>query len=254
MPSQNGHHSCVSRFHTSFRKRLPIVEASALAGIGLVGASVWLFISIAGEVMEGETAAWDRRLLLALRSAADPALPWGPAWVQEMARDFTALGGVAVLTLITAAVIGYLVLAEKRHAAVAILVAVAGGLILSSLLKLGFDRPRPDLVPHGSLVYTTSFPSGHSMMAAVTYLTLGALLGRVEGSIRIRIYLLSVAVLLTVLVGVSRVYLGVHWPTDVAAGWAVGAAWALLCSLVMRRLQRRGDVEPPDATTRSQRY
>lgn len=229
-------------------KRLPTVEASALAGIGLVGAALWLFISIAGEVVEGETAAWDRRLLLALRSAADPALPWGPAWVQEMARDFTALGGVAVLTLMTAAVIGYLLLAGKRHAAIAIFVAVAGGLTLSSLLKLAFDRPRPDLVPHASLVYTTSFPSGHSMMAAVAYLTLGALLARVEGSIRVRIYLLSVAVLLTVLVGVSRVYLGVHWPTDVAAGWAVGAAWALLCSLVMTRLQRRGQVESPGTT------
>lgn len=231
-----------------------MVEASALAPIGLLGASLWLFISIAGEVVEGETTAWDRRLLLALRSAADPSVPWGPAWVQEMARDFTALGGVAVLALMTAAVVGYLLLSRKRHAAVAILVAVAGGLALSTLLKLGFDRPRPELVPHGSLVYTASFPSGHSMMAAVTYLTLGALLARVEASIPVKIYLLSVAVLLTVLVGVSRVYLGVHWPTDVAAGWAVGAAWALLCSLVMSRLQRRGEVEPPDTTARSQRY
>jgi undecaprenyl-diphosphatase len=213
----------------------------------LLGSSLWLFISIAGEVVEGETTAWDRKLLFALRSAADPAIPWGPAWVQEMARDVTALGGVAVLTLMTLAVIGYLLLARKRHAAIAVFAAVAGGLILSTLLKLGFDRVRPDLVPHGSLVYTASFPSGHSMMAAVTYLTLGALLARVEASIRIKIYLLAVAVVLTVLVGVSRVYLGVHWPTDVAAGWAVGAAWALACSLVMRRLQRRGKVEPPGA-------
>ena len=227
------------------RKRLSTVEASALAGIGLLGGSLWLFISIAGAVVEGETTAWDRKLLLALRSAADPAMPWGPAWVQEMARDFTALGGVAVLTLMTLAVIGYLLLAGKRNAAIAVLVAVAGGLILSTLLKLGFHRARPDLVPHGSVVYTASFPSGHSMMAAVTYLTLGALLARVQASIAMKIYLLTVAVVLTVLVGVSRVYLGVHWPTDVAAGWAVGAAWALLCSLVMRRLQRRGKVEPP---------
>jgi len=235
----------VSNFYSALRRRLPVVEASVLAVMGLLGALLWLFISIAGEVREGETADWDRRLLLALRSAADPAVPWGPPWVQEMARDFTALGGVAVLSLMTFAVIGYLLLARKRYAAVAVFVAVAGGLVLSTLLKLGFDRARPDLVPHGSLVYTTSFPSGHSMMAAVTYLTLGALLARVEGSIRIKVYLLSVAVILTVLVGVSRVYLGVHWPTDVAAGWTVGAAWALLCSLVMRRLQRRGKVEPP---------
>jgi undecaprenyl-diphosphatase len=235
----------VYSLYSAIRKRLPAIEASALATIGLVGVSLWLFISIAGEVLEGETGAWDRRVLLALRSAADPAAPWGPAWVQEMARDFTALGGVAVLTLVTLAVTGYLLLARKRHAALAVFIAVAGGLILSSLLKLAFDRPRPDLVPHGSLVYTASFPSGHSMMAAVTYLTLGAMLARVEASIRIKIYLLSVAIVLTLLVGASRVYLGVHWPTDVAAGWAVGAAWAFLCSLVMRRLQRRGRVEPP---------
>jgi len=231
--------------YSRIRKRLPAIEAWALASIRLVGASLWLFISIAGEVVEGETSAWDRRVLLALRSATDPALPWGPPWVVEMARDFTALGGVAVLTLMTLAVTGYLLLARKRHAAAAVLVAVAGGLILSSLLKLAFDRPRPDLVPHGSFVYTASFPSGHSMMAAVTYLTLGAMLAGVQASAAMKIYLLSVAVVLTVLVGASRVYLGVHWPTDVAAGWAVGAAWALVCSLVMRRLQRRGKVEPP---------
>ena len=150
-----------------------------------------------------------------------------------------------MLSLMTFAAVGYLLLARKHYAAVAVFVAVAGGLVLSTLLKLGFDRPRPDLVPHGSFVYTTSFPSGHSMMAAVTYLTLGAMLARVEASVRMKVYLLSVAIVLTVLVGASRVYLGVHWPTDVAAGWAVGAAWALLCSLVMRRLQRRGQVEPP---------
>jgi undecaprenyl-diphosphatase len=231
--------------YTYIRKRLSTVEASALAAMGLLGAALWLFLSIAEAVLEGETSTWDRRVLLALRSAVDPALPWGPPWVQEMARDFTALGGVAVMTLMTLAVTGYLLLARKRNAAIAVFVAVAGGLILSTVLKLAFHRARPDLVPHGSVVYTASFPSGHSMMAAITYLTLGALLARVQGGIRIRIYLLTVAVFITVLVGVSRVYLGVHWPTDVAAGWAVGAAWALLCSLVMRRLQRRGAVEPP---------
>ena len=232
-------------FLSRIRKRLSSVEASALVGMGLVGAALWLFLAIADEVVEGETTALDSRLLLALRNAADPAMPWGPRWVQEMARDFSALGGVAVLALMTAAVVGYLLLAKKRHAALAVFVAVTGGQILSTLLKLGFQRARPDLVPHGSFVYTYSFPSGHSMMAAITYLTLGAMLARIEGPIRIKVYVLTVAVFLVVLVGMSRVYLGVHWPTDVAAGWAVGAAWALLCSLVMRQLQHRGKVEPP---------
>jgi undecaprenyl-diphosphatase len=228
-----------------WRARLPSVEPRVLLTIALIGAALWLFVNIASEVVEGDTAAWDRALLLALRNAADPRLPWGPRWVQELARDFTALGGVAVLSVITAISVGYLWLDRKRHAAIAIVVAVVGGQLVSTALKLGFDRARPDLVPHGSFVYTASFPSGHSMMAAVTYLTLGAMLARVHASVRIKIYLLSIACLLTFVVGASRVYLGVHWPSDVLAGWTLGAAWAFGCAIVMRRLQRKGEVEKP---------
>jgi undecaprenyl-diphosphatase len=118
-------------------------------------------------------------------------------------------------------------------------------MLLSTLLKMGFDRPRPDLVPHGALVYTASFPSGHATLSAVVYLTLGALLARVQPRLVLKLYLLGLAILLTVMVGVSRVYLGVHWPTDVLAGWAVGAAWALLCWATALWLQRRGRVEGP---------
>jgi undecaprenyl-diphosphatase len=165
-----------------------------------------------------------------------------------MARDLTALGSFGVLALLTAAAVGYLVLAAKRHAAIAVLAAVAGGVVLSTALKLGFDRPRPDLVPHAVEVYTASFPSGHSMMAAVTYLTLGALLARVEGDWRLKLYWVGIALLLTLLVGFSRVYLGVHWPSDVLGGWALGATWALACWIVMQWLQRRGTVEPSEDT------
>ena len=119
-------------------------------------------------------------------------------------------------------------MAGKRGAAFLVVVAVVGGMLLSTGLKLGFERPRPDLVPHGARVYTASFPSGHAMLSAVTYLTLGALLARVQERRRVKAFFIGLAVVLTLLVGVSRVYLGVHWPSDVLAGWCVGAAWAVL--------------------------
>jgi undecaprenyl-diphosphatase len=219
------------------------LEWPVLLVILLVAGAIWSFAELADEVMEGDSLGFDQAVLFALRSPADPAELLGPRWLQETMRDFTALGGMAVLTLLTSAVAGYLVLTGKSRAALDVVVSIGAGILLSSLLKYGFDRPRPDLVPHGSYVYTTSFPSGHSMMSAVVYLTLGALIARVEPGMRIKAYVLSVAVFLTVLIGVSRVYLGVHWPTDVLAGWVVGAAWALVCWAITLWLQRRGAVE-----------
>ena len=127
--------------------------------------------------------------------------------------------------------------------AVLLIVATLGALGLSTLLKNTIDRERPDLVPHHTRVYTASFPSGHSMLAASTFLTMGALLARVQRRKRMKAYILLVAITATLLVGLSRVYLGVHWPTDVLAGWTAGAAWALSCWLLARWLQRRHEVE-----------
>jgi undecaprenyl-diphosphatase len=222
------------------------VEQSILMIGALLAGFVWGFVELAAEVVEGGTEALDRALLLALRDPDDHLEPRGPAWLEEMMRDFTALGGVGVLTLLTIMAAGYLLLTGKRRAALDVVVSIAGGIVLSSLIKAGFDRPRPDLVPYGSQVYTASFPSGHSMMAAVVYLTLGALIARLRASVRVKAFVLSFSVLLTVLVGISRVYLGVHWPTDVLGGWAMGAAWALLCWLVTLWLQSRGEVEGED--------
>lgn len=224
--------------------RLGRHELRSLLLLALVLGSIWVFAMLANEVVEGETHAFDEKVLLAMRNPADRTDPLGPHWAEELGRDFTALGGVGVLTLITMSAAGFLVLQRKLGAALLVLVAIGGGLLLSTLLKLGFDRPRPDLVPHGSYVYTASFPSGHSMLSAATYLTLGALLARVQPRRRLKAYLLMLATLLTLLVGISRIYLGVHWPTDVLAGWTAGAAWALLCWLVARWLQQRGHVEP----------
>lgn len=219
-------------------------ELPVLVLIAAGSAAIWAFVEVADEVAEGETRAFDEFLLRGLREPLDLADPIGPRWLEEMARDFTALGGVGVLTLIAGACVGYLALMRKPHAAWFVLAAIAGGMVLSTLFKSGFDRARPDIVAHHAHVYTASFPSGHSMMAAVVYLTLGALLARMHQGRAVKAFLLALAACITVLVGFSRVYLGVHWPTDVLAGWAAGAAWAIACWLLALRFQQRGAVEP----------
>lgn len=219
------------------------VEPRLLAALLAIFACLWVFIALADEVAENETHRIDTALLMMLRNPADPADPLGPGWVQEFGRDVTALGSVGILAVLTVAVAVFLWLRGRRGSMVLVLVAVGGGQALSLLGKHGFDRPRPDLVPHGMQVYTASFPSGHSMMAAVTYLTLAALVARVQPTRALKIYVLVLAVMITVAVGVSRVYLGVHWPTDVLAGWSAGAAWALACWTAATWLARRGHVE-----------
>jgi len=234
--------------------RLRGLELKVLGGVAAIFAAVWVFLAVADEIQDEEVMAVDERILLALRNPADYSDPLGPGWLEEMGRDFTALGGVGVLTLLTLGTCIYLLMIHRARAALFTMAAIGSGWIVSNVLKMGFDRPRPDLVPHGSIVYTASFPSGHAMMSAVTYLTLAVLLGRAVPSWRLRSFFLFVAMFLTVLAGVSRVYLGVHWPTDVVAGWAVGAAWAGMCWLVERWMQERGMVEstPQDAATRNE--
>ncbi len=215
-------------------------DLTLLLLIAAVFASLWAFIALADAMQKGATEAFDRGLLMALRNKNDITDPLGPGWVEEMGRDFTALGGIPVLTLVSLSILAYLFVYGSRRIAVFFLAATVGALILSNVLKLALDRPRPDLVPHGAMVYTSSFPSAHAMQSAATYLTLGALLARVQTRRKIKVLVAVTAVLITVLVGVSRVYLGVHWPTDVLAGWTAGAAWALLCWLIARWLQLRG--------------
>ena len=223
-------------------------EIGTLTGIFGIASGLVVFLAVAEEVREGDTVALDRAILLALRNPNDLADPIGGHWIEEMARDMTALGGVAMLTLLTLAVLGYLLLLRKPRAAVLLLGSVLGALLVAQSLKGLFERPRPDLVPQFSYVVTSSFPSGHSMLSAAVYLTLGTLLARLHESRLLKLYVIAWALLLSCLVGVSRVYVGVHWPTDVIAGWAAGTAWAAACSLLARGLQARGDVEPPSRT------
>ncbi len=218
-------------------------ELATLLMLAAVAGGIWLFLALASEVREGETRALDERLLLALRNPADASDPLGPPWFEEVMRDFTALGGIGVQIVFVAVTTVFLLLDDKKHAAVLLLAAVGGALVLSLFMKHGYERPRPDLVPHGSVVMTSSFPSGHSTLAAATYLTLGALLARVQARWRMKAFAILVAAMIAGLVGASRVYLGVHWPTDVLAGWTLGAVWASAVWLAARALQSHGQVE-----------
>jgi undecaprenyl-diphosphatase len=212
-----------------------------LVAIAVAAMLAWGFIVLLEEVSEGDTRAVDEAIILAFRVPGNPADPIGEPWFEEAMRDITALGSAPTLIIAVLAVVGFLALAKAWRPAIFTLLASGGGLLLSSLLKYTIDRPRPDLVPHGNLIYTSSFPSGHSMMSAVVYLTLAALVTRLIERKRLKGYALAVAMILTLLVGVSRIYLGVHWPSDVLAGWAAGAAWALGCWLIARRIGLGGD-------------
>jgi undecaprenyl-diphosphatase len=219
-----------------------------LASILIIAVLLFAFGLIAEEIVEGEPLAFDRTVMLAFRDAANPSMPIGPPWLQEAARDVTGLGSTIVLGIILFATVGYLLLDRERTAAWLMLGAVLSGAALNDFLKFVFARPRPDFVTPAVRVFTASFPSGHAALSAITYLTLGAILARTHPSIRIRIYFMSLAAILTGLVGLSRVYLGVHYPTDVLAGWCIGTAWAMGCWALMTGLQRRGGIEPPGHT------
>ena len=205
-----------------------LVVAALLGGFGL----------IADAVTDGDTLGLDNAVLMALRTPGDPADPIGPAWLEEAVRDITALGSFSVLGIIVVLVFAYLLLVGKHRTGWFMVFAVVGGTIISTVLKMLFDRPRPDLIGAPE-VFTASFPSGHATVSAVVFLTIGAMLAESSPEQQLKRFFVGVAIALTLLVGVSRIYLGVHYPTDVLAGWSLGAAWALLCTTAAHFLRER---------------
>ena len=232
------------------------IEGRLLLAALALSAAVWGFGALWDAVEDQHTGGFDHTVLLAFRVPGHPQLLAGPRWLQECARDVTALGGFTVLTLVS--VLAVVILAMKRRGLQAIIFAatVLTGQFLSALVKTISDRPRPDIVAHFDLVYSSSFPSGHSTMAPVVYLTLAVILGAGEPRRDVRALFFACAVALIIAVGVSRIYLGVHWPTDVLAGWALGAAIALIAMIALRltaqKLHRGGAVvkAAPAPTTR----
>lgn len=210
-----------------------VLLASGL-GLCLCG---WIFLSVARAVMHGSQVGFDERLMLALRHPDNLALPFGPSWLPDMARDISAVGSAVVIILLSLLVIGFLVMRRQWQFVALVVVAIAGGHLVNTALKGIYARERPQVVPHLTPVNSASFPSGHSAASSVVYLTMGALLAHSAERKREKIYFIVAAFGLTFLIGLSRVFLGVHYPTDVLAGWSIGTAWALVCWLVATRLQ-----------------
>ena len=211
-----------------------------LAALAFTVAGTWAFLGLAEEMKEGETKSFDRWLYEKL--AVDLYNRVGGFWHQA-GTDLTALGGGTVITLLTAGVVIFLLLQKQWRTAVFVAVAVMGGLVLSLWLKHLFERPRPNITGR-TFTMTTSFPSGHAANAAVAYLTMAILVGRLVKGTWMKLYVFFLGLLLPLLVGFSRVFLGVHWPTDVVAGWLVGLAWGLLVYAAATLLQNKGVIEP----------
>jgi undecaprenyl-diphosphatase len=219
----------------------------------LIVLGIWAFAMLYSEVREGETRRFDERILRALRRPDDPSKLIGPRGMETIVRDVTALGGVVVLTLVVGSVAGFLIMIRRYHMMWLVLAASIGATVINSTIKNIVERPRPVVVPRLTDVSSESFPSGHSAMSAAVYLTLGGLLAQTVSRRRLKLYFIFVAMLITFLVGLSRVCLGVHYPSDVLAGWTTGLVWALLCWLMGRYLQRRGAIEREDDPTLTHR-
>lgn len=210
-----------------------------------VSLAVWSFAWVAEEVGEDEHLHLEERVMVAMRDPANLAEPAGPAWLKQVAIDVSALGGATVIILLTLLVCGHLLLRARWRRVLILLLTVAGGHLLSHSLKHAYGRERPDVVPHLAHVDSASFPSGHSLSSSVVYLTIGALLAQSAARRREKAYLICLAFGLTFIIGLSRVFLGVHYPSDVLAGWSAGTAWALVCWLIASHFH------PPDGPAKT---
>jgi undecaprenyl-diphosphatase len=224
------------------------VETTTLLNLFFGAACAWLLVRNIPRIYKGRLEAMDHAMLRALRRPGNLSVPIGPKWMPQAAKDVTTLGSGTNLTLATAILTGFLCLNRRFRAAGFLVSSLGSGLLLCGLLKDFFARRRPTVVPHLVDFDPASFPSGHSMGAALVYLTSGSIISRQVTGKLAKTYFLSMALVLSVIVGVSRVYLGVHYPSDVLAGLAGGSLWSSACAQAARWLQYQGSVEPPTET------
>ena len=215
----------------------PQWKKTEVFGLIMMLTGLAVFTALAAQLGTPSVQRFDETVVRSLRNAEDLAQPIGPAWFKELARDFTALGGYGILSTITILVTTFLHLERRPARAHFVVVAIVAGYSLSMTLKALIARPRPDIVPWLSHVHSSSFPSGHSMMSAVVYLSLGLMLSDLTSRRLVKTFVVVAPLTISALVGLSRVYMGVHYPTDVVAGWWLGISWSLACWLAIRRWQ-----------------
>ncbi len=214
-------------------------ELAALSALFVLALGVMIFVEVADDMTEADGQAFDQAVLAAMRPwPGQPDRPWGPWWLHEAAADLTSLGGISVLGLFALIAVGFLLIQRKRLSAVLLVAGLAGGVALSEGLKALFERERPPADYQAVETLNASFPSGHALLATVFYLTLGVMLTRAFPRRRLKAYALGAAMVTALLIGLTRVYLGAHWASDVIAGWSVGAAWAMALWLVAHAVQR----------------
>ena len=201
-----------------------------LAGAAIAVAGTWGFAELAGHVSSGGTQAFDDAVLQWLGQRRTKPL-------DAFMLDITSLGTSSVVAMIVGVAALFLWLNKHKHSAILLLVSTAGGVLLNNLLKLGFSRPRPDIVPWITTATFYSFPSGHAMSATVVYSTVAYLAGRLQRTHRARIAVAVVATLVIAIICLSRLYLGVHYPSDVLAGIIIGVAWAGFCMATLEVIQ-----------------
>ncbi|HWW12773.1 MAG TPA: phosphatase PAP2 family protein [Brevundimonas sp.] len=217
--------------------RIARTEIAALSALLIIALGVMTFVEVADDMTEADGQLFDQAVLHWLQPVAGQ--PRGPWWLQEAAADLTSLGGISVLTLFAVIALGFLLIQRKRLSALLLVVGLIGGVALSEGLKALFERERPPVAYQAVETLNASFPSGHALLSTVFYLTLGVMLTRAFPRKRLKAFVLGAAILIALLIGLTRVYLGAHWASDVIAGWCAGAAWAMVLWLVAYAIERR---------------
>jgi undecaprenyl-diphosphatase len=217
--------------------RIARTEIAALSALLIIALGVMTFVEVADDMTEADGQGFDQAVLHWLQPVAGQ--PRGPWWLHEAAADLTSLGGISVLTLFAVIALAFLLIQRKRLSALLLVVGLVGGVALSEGLKALFERERPPIAYQAVETLNASFPSGHALLSTVFYLTLGVMLTRAFPKKRLKAFVLGAAILIALLIGLTRVYLGAHWASDVIAGWCAGAAWAMALWLVAYAIERR---------------